>query len=277
MAISLNSIKKTKHASPPRMLIHGPEKCGKSTFYAGGLVNGAQHASAPAPIFVRTEDGLNGIDTDAFPLASSYQEVIDALTILATDKHDFKTAVIDSADWLEHLIHTKVCEDDNVKTIELAGGGYGKGYTLALNHWREILRALDYLNKERGMIVGVICHSVVVAFNDPLHEPYDRFEMKLHQPKKSTGARDLLLEWADVIGFAQRKAFISQRDTASGEKVARGVNAPESNRLHLIGSPAFVAGNRYSLPEEIDLNWQAFADAMSAVNTQPQLAEAKTA
>lgn len=277
MAISLASITKTKHASPPRMLIHGPEKVGKSTFFAGGPVNGVNHQGAPAPIFVRTEDGLNGIDTDAFPLAESYQEVLDALIALATDKHDYKTVVIDSADWLERLIHAKVCADDNVKTIELAGGGYGKGYTLALNHLREVLRALDYLNKERGMIVGVICHSIVAPFNDPINEPYDRFEMKLHQPKKSTGARDLLMEWADVIGFAQRRTLISQRQVADGGKVARGVNAPEANRLHLVGSPAFVAGNRYSLPDVIDLNWQAFAEAMSAANQPPKLAAAKTA
>jgi len=272
MAISLNSIARTKHAAPPRILIHGPEKVGKSTFFAGGMVNGVQHPGAPNPIYIRTEDGLNGIDTSAFPLAETFQEVLDALTVLATEQHDFQTVVLDSADWLERLIHAKVCADDNVRSIELAGGGYGKGYALALNHWREFLRALDYLNKERGMIVGIICHSVVVPFNDPEHEPYDRFEMKLHQPKKGTGGRDLLLEWADVVGFAQRKIFISKRDAASGTKIARGANSGESNKLHLVGSPAYVAGNRYSLPPTIDLNWQAFADAIAAATDSTKAA-----
>ena len=34
MAISLSSIQKTKHATPPRLIIHGAEKVGKSTFAA---------------------------------------------------------------------------------------------------------------------------------------------------------------------------------------------------------------------------------------------------
>lgn len=274
MAISLESIQKTKHSTPPRILIHGPEKVGKSTFFAGGLVNGAQRQGAPNPIYIRTEDGLNGIDTDAFPLAESYQDVIAALDVLIQQEHEFSTVVIDSADWLETLIHQKVCQDDGVKTIELAGGGYGKGYSVAQNHWREFIGKLDYLNKYKGMIVGIICHSIVVPFNDPEHEPYDRYEMKLHQPKKGKGARDLLLEWADIAGFAQRKIFVSKKDAANGNKIARGTNAPESNRLHLVGSPAFVAGNRYSLPPVIDLDWQGLMDAMIAINQPVQTEQA---
>lgn len=277
MAISLSSISKTKHATPPRILIHGPEKVGKSTFFAGASVNGIEHGSAPNPIFIRTEDGLNGIDTSAFPLAESYQDVIDAISVLCTDDHDYKTIVVDSADWLERLIHAHTLSTcpNGKKTMEEAHGGYGKAYGVALIHWRSFLSGLDYLNKEKGMIVGIICHSVVVPFNDPIHEPYDRYEMKLHQPKKSTGARDMLLEWADVVGFAQRKIFVNKKDSAQGNRIARGVDSGETNKLHLVGSPAFVAGNRYSLPSEINLNWDAFIQALSDSthqSTQPEAA-----
>lgn len=251
MPVSLSSIAPTRHATPPRILLHGGEKVGKSTFFS----------QAPAPIFIRTEDGLNGIETNAFPLASSYNDAIGALAELARSDHEFKTVIIDSADWLERLIHEKVCKDDNVKTIELAGGGYGKGYGIALGNWREVLRALDYLNKQKGMIVGIICHSNVVPFNDPEHEPYDRFEMKLHQPKKGTGARDLLMEWADVIGFASPKIYVGKKKDS---EVIRGKASGESNKLNLIGSPAFAAGNRYGLPAQINLNWEEFNNALKA-------------
>lgn len=251
MPVSLSSIVQTKHASPPRILLHGQEKVGKSSFFA----------QSNKPIFIRTEDGLNGIDTNAFPLAEKYEDVISALAELARQEHDFKNVIVDSADWLERLIHEKVCREDNVKTIELAGGGYGKGYSIALNLWRDTLRALDYLNKAKGMGVGIICHSNVVPFNDPEHEPYDRYEMKLHQPKKGTGARDLLMEWADIIGFASSKIYVNKK---KGSDVMRGVASGESNKLNLVGTPAFAAGNRYSLPPQINLNWKEFYDALIA-------------
>jgi len=251
MAISLSLIESTRHSTPPRILLHGGEKVGKSTFMSQG----------PDPIFIRTEDGLNGINANAFPVSETFEQVVDAVAALMHQEHNYKMVVIDSADWLERLIHEKVCRDDNVKSIELAGGGYGKGYGIALNHWRTLLKNLDYLNKTKKMAVGIICHSIVVSFNDPEHEPYDRYEMKLHQPKKGTGAKDLLCEWADIIGFANAKIYVNKRGD-KGKEVKRGIASGESNKLNLIGSPAFVAGNRYGLPPQLDLNWNDFANAL---------------
>jgi hypothetical protein len=276
MAISLSSISRTKHATPPRIIIFGPEKCGKSTFFAGGYVNGQHQDGAPKPIFIRTEDGLNGLDVDAFPLAETYQQVTEAIGALITETHDYQTVVIDSADWLERLIHQHVinsCTNDvrGIKTMESAHGGYGKAYSVALSYWREILAGLDMLNRQKGMVVGIICHSTVVTVNDPfLPEPIDKWETKLHKPSKGTGARDLISEWADVIGFAQREAFVARKTTADGKQIVRG-SSPigTSNKLHLVGSPGVVAGNRYSLPPTIDLSWQAFSDALAAAMPQP--------
>lgn len=286
MAISLASISKTKHSTPPRIVVHGGEKTGKSTFFAGGTVNTSSGQvtldSAPNPIFIQTEDGLKGVDTNAFPLANAYQEVVDALSVLVQEQHDFKTVVIDSADWLERLIHQAVIESCNldvrgIKTMETAHGGYGKAYSVALSYWKQILQGLDYLNTNKGMIVGVICHSVVVPFNDPMAEPYDRFEMKLHQPKKGTGARDLLCEWADILGFAQNKTMVRRTKTAEGKEISRGSTIRgQLNQLHLIGNAAYVAGNRYNLPETIDLSWVALNNALSVTQPQQQAKPATT-
>lgn len=264
MAISLASISKTKHANPPRVLIHGMEGVGKSSFFAG----------APNPIFIQTENGLDGIDTNAFPLAESYQDVIDALASLAKEDHDFKTIVIDSADWLERLIHQHVLatDPDGRKTMEAAHGGYGKAYQVALTYWRDILAALDYLRANKGMIAGLVCHTQVVAFNDPLHEPIDQYVLKLHKPGKGTGARDLLTEWVDVIGFAHRPMFVGTKDSAAtGKKIARAtVVDGQRNQMAVVGSPAFTAKNRYDMTPIFDLSWPAFADAMTATTTPQQ-------
>lgn len=137
MAISLSNIKATKHATPPRILIHGGAKLGKSTF--------ASHA--PNPIFIRTEDGLNGLNTNAFDLAKSFNDVREALTALMTEKHEFKTVVVDSADWLETLIHEHICKSNGTSSMRTAEGGYGNAYNVAASHFKEVLNSLDDLNK----------------------------------------------------------------------------------------------------------------------------------
>lgn len=254
MAISLERITKTKHAKPPRVIIHGGEKVGKSTFFS----------KAPGVIFIQTEDGLSGIDANAFPLAETLNDVFGAIDALQNEDHEFKTVVIDSADWLERLIHDQVCTDHNVKTIELAAGGYGKGYSEALTYWRKLLAMLDHLSATKGMIVGMICHSRIVTINDPEREAYDCYKMKLHEPKSgNTGALSLLNEWADIIGFATKKVFTKK--TEGGDRY-RGIDSGQ-RELRLEGSPAYLAGNRYNLPPVIDLSWP---DLESALNDTMQ-------
>ena len=52
MAISLSSISRTtRNSLPPRVVIHGSQKVGKSTFAAG----------AYNPIFLPLEDGLSAV------------------------------------------------------------------------------------------------------------------------------------------------------------------------------------------------------------------------
>ena len=57
MSISLSSISRTtRNALPPRVVIHGAQKIGKSTFAANAF----------KPIFLPLEDGLSGLEVDAF-------------------------------------------------------------------------------------------------------------------------------------------------------------------------------------------------------------------
>lgn len=252
MAFSLNDITQTKHATPPRIVLHGLPGVGKSSWFA----------NAPRPIFIQTEDGLNGIDASAFPLATTYQDVLDQLDSLINEDHNFKTVVIDSADWLEKFIHAHVCQTYQVVSIELAAGGYGKGYSIANNHWWTVLEKLRELNLKKGMIVGIVCHSCVITINDPLNEAYDAYKLKLHSPKKGNGACELFQEWADIIGFANMRVVTVKSKTDKGGENYRGVSTKE-RVLFLDPSPAYIAKNRYSLPEELPLDFNVLLESLA--------------
>ena len=249
----LDRIAPTRTDKPPRVVVHGPEKVGKSTFAAG----------APSPVFVPTEDGLAGIEAMAFPLSTDYGQFVRYLVELHESPHDYRTVVVDSADWLERLIHDDVCKRDGAANIEKAHGGYGKGYLVALNQWRQVLGWLDALNRDRGMAVVLICHSRVVTINDPLHDPYDCYMMKLHSPRNgNAGSRELLKEWADILLFADTRKFSRTIEVTEKQKLGRATSSGE-RVLYTQPSPAYAAGSRYPLPPELPLTWQALADALN--------------
>jgi hypothetical protein len=141
MAISLSSLIQTNQVKPPRVLIHGVSGVGKTTFAA----------ESKAPVFLQTEDGLGTINVPHFPLAHTWDEVLETLVALYQEKHDYRTLVIDSVDWLEPLIWAKTCRVNKWDSIE--DPGYGKGYIAALSYWRDYIDAINALRNDRGMTV----------------------------------------------------------------------------------------------------------------------------
>ena len=97
-----------KRHNPPRLLVYGVEGIGKSTLAS----------QAPKPIFIPTEDGLDQIECDSFPLAETFADITGALTALINEDHDYQTVVIDSLDWMERIIWDALCEQYGVSSIE---------------------------------------------------------------------------------------------------------------------------------------------------------------
>ena len=155
MSISLASLNRTTALKPPRMLIHGVHGVGKTTFAAG----------APDPVFILTEDGLGTLEVPHFPPARIFDEVMQALAALYTEEHAFRTLVVDSVDWLEPLIHARVCKDQGWSSIEDAG--YGKGYVHALDLWRQYIEGLNALRDDKGMAIVQIAHTDIKRFDSP--------------------------------------------------------------------------------------------------------------
>ena len=246
----LQKIERGRTSKPPRVLLYGVEGIGKSTI-------GAQ---APKPIFIQTEDGLDEIECDKFPLSKTFDQVIDALTDLRTLDHEYESVVVDSLDWLERLIWDKLCSQYNVNSIEKVDGGYAKGYTHALSMWREFLDNLNALRNDRGMVIVLIAHSKVERFEDPESSPYDRYSPRLH---KHAGA--LISEWCDAVLFATRKMRTQSEESGFNRKrtTAHAIGRDGGERIiRSYGSPSCVAKNRYGINEELPLAWSEFVAGM---------------
>lgn len=244
MAISLASLQRGRATRPPKIVVYGGPKVGKSTFAS----------QAPGAVFIQTEEGLDALDVAHFPLASSFDEVMEAIGVLASEEHEFSTVVLDSIDWLEPLVWAKVSKDAEVESIEQVGGGYGKGYIEALKPWRELLDGLDYLRNERNMAVVIIAHDEIRRMTPPDGEPYDYAALKLHKR-----AADMIEEWADIIGYASPRTAIRKDDLGFKKTRARAIALGDQRTLYLGQNPAYVSGNRFAMPSEVELDWDVFA------------------
>jgi len=251
---------KGRRFEPPRLEVHGCEGIGKSSLAA----------QAPSPAFIATEDGLGQIDCHAFPLARCYEDVVGYLEALRDERHDYQTVVIDTVDWLERLIWNRVCLDRNVKNIEDIG--YQKGYVFALDCWRKVLDLLDELRRTRGMMAILLAHSKVEKFEDPETLSYDRYSPKLHKH-----ANAMVIEWCDAVLFATRIIATRTEDKGFGQKRTIATGAGEGDRriLKCVGGPACVAKNRFGLPAELPLDWNAlFNEIIKSQSPNPEGAAA---
>jgi len=234
-----------KHVmKPPRIIVYGDAGIGKTTFAA----------HAPSPVFIGTEDGLGSIEADCFDGITDFNSVIQALSHLGREEHQYKTVVIDSLDWLEPLIWDATCQRLKVPSIETPG--YGRGYIEAQEEWRTILQYLTALRDHRGMMVIMIAHTNITRIEDPLHPAYDKYMLKLNKR-----AAALCSEDADIIGFATLDTYTTS-EKASGfvdkdERRSRVIST-DTRVLRLQPSGAYIAKNRYGMPTSVPLVWSEF-------------------
>lgn len=251
MAINLKSLRKTSIIRPPRAVIYGTHGVGKSSFAA----------QAPNPVFIQTEEGLDALDVTAFPLARSYEEVMEAIQSLYSEDHEFKTVVLDSADWLEKLIFKQVAVNNKVANIEDIG--YGKGYGFAVDLWHNIIEGFDLLRNEKGMCVIMLAHTQIKRYDDPLTDSYDRYMLDLHK-----GGASIISEWCDLLMFANYRVSTVKSDLGFNQKKTRAVGVGE-RVLHTQERPGWVAKSRWSLPDTMPLDYEQFSTALAtAMNPQ---------
>lgn len=236
----LQQVKKTSAGRRPRrILLYGTHGIGKSTF----------GSCAPDPVFIQTEDGLQDVDASAFPLARNTADIFQAIEELSTQPHDFKTVILDSADWAERLIWKTVCEQGGKDSI--TDFGFGKGYGSAAAMFSTMLDGLATLGERCGMLVILLAHCQVEKFENPQTESYDRYTPKLHK-----SVNGMLQEWCDEVLFCGYKVLTKTSD--EGFNKSRNIAFGGARTIYTTEKPSHMAKNRLSLPDEIPLAFSEY-------------------
>lgn len=247
--MTLGNVTKGKIVKPIRALCYGVAGVGKSTLAS----------NAPSPIFLCGEDGAAQLDVARFPSPRSWADVLEAVRVLTTEQHPYKTLVIDSLDWLEPIAWAQVCAAAGKASI--GAFQYGAGYTAAVDLWRNLLRRLGELERVKRMNIVLIAHAAVEKHSDPFAGEFDRYRLKLH--KKSA---DLIGEWVDLMLFARHDVSVTKDRNGKTNAKSSG-----SRFLYSKWCDAFDAKSRYEIPERLPLSWEELeTEIRSAVPVPPE-------
>jgi len=211
-----------------KIVIYGPEGIGKST-----LAN-----QFPSPVFVDTEDSTSWMNVNRLT-CNSWRDILDAIKFLKTEKHSFKTAVFDTADWAERLCVQFICGNASKSSIE--DFGYGKGYTYLAEEFGKMLASLAPLITS-GMNVIFVAHCTVKKIEQPDESgSYDHYEFKCTRQTSP-----LLKEWAEAVLFVNYHVIVRQDDNKRSKAIGG-----RKRIIHTQHTAAYDAKNRSDLPDQI--------------------------
>jgi len=239
----MNGITKGGH-HPPRVVIYGPPKIGKSSF----------GADAPNPIFVPTEDGIDNVEVDRFPRPTSWPELLANVERVATEEHEYQTLVLDTINGAAELAANHVCETRFGNDWGPRGyQSFGQGAAATSEEIRRLLPALDRC-RTREMTVLLLAHAGTQRVPNPLDADFSKWVPDLD---RRIWAR--IAAWADVIGRAEYQHSIVRDATGKAKAMGASVRI-----IRFAGSAAEDVGTRvgFDLPAEIPLSWDAFSSAL---------------
>lgn len=239
--MTMENVVRGRILKPQRVLLYGEPKIGKTTFAA----------ESESPIFLGAEDGTNEFDIARLPQPRSWEEAFEGIDFLTHSDHNWKTLVVDTVDWLEPLCWKHLCATrktkDGATATDIEAYGYGDGFRIALDLWRTYLARLERLRDRRGMWIIQLAHSHVKTFKNPVGPDYDRYTLRMHEK-----AAALMREWSDIVLYVREEVYTHEQ-----KKRVKGVGKGP-RVMHTMGSAAWDAGSRLSLPETIPLDWREF-------------------
>jgi hypothetical protein len=239
-------IERGRRHSPVRAVVYGMEGIGKSTLAA----------AFPSPVILDTEEGTHHLDVARVSIGS-WDELRAAIAEIGGGRGEFRTVVIDSADWAERLLVEHLLKEHKWASIESAG--YGKGFTMLAEAFGRLLTQCDALIGV-GLNVVFVAHSKVQRTSPPdMADGFDRYELKL---TKQTAP--LLKEWCDLLAFCNYKTAVTEG--SDGRKKATG---GKRRLMHLERAAAWDAKNRYGLDAELPMTIESLAPIFAEPAKRP--------
>jgi len=255
-----------------RIVLGAQEKMGKTTMGAG----------APGVLLVPLEVGYAGVSVAKTPIIQGYDLLWSFLTdteawcaaaVAGTaPAYPYQSLFFDSGTGLERILTAEVIKRDPLSarggkqtiTLNSAHGGYGKGPAMLLDLFAKVLESFDRLS-QYGVNIIMSCHVFSSKIMDPTAGEYDSWDLLLSSPKnnKTYGPRELVTQWADVVGFLYDPIFVSE-----GEKLAKAMTQGKGRVLGLSRTPSYVAGNRFQITGEFPVpappvnGWNVLAKAI---------------
>ena len=253
---SLPGVVVTGAGTKPVIVIHAPEKGGKSSGAANfpdpffflshneaGLETLIDHGQVPETAHMPPfEQWENPNFKPEDPEGPEKPGIIDALKIVLEHGIEQKTLVFDTINGFEDMCYKHVCDKEYFgdwggerRTGFLA---YGRGYGVATNYWRKMIDLLDKIRRRWDKTIVCLAHSLIKTQRNPNGSDYDCWK-----PDMNDNQWGVLHKLADVIMFIDRVIVVEEdgfRAKAQGgtQRIAR-----------CEGSATCVAGNRWGLTE----------------------------
>ena len=211
----------------------------------GGMGKTTLAAMMPNPVFILTEDGttsLIGQNVQSFPLAKNTTDVFDAIKVLATDDHEFKTLVIDSITQLNILIESEiVAADPKAASINQAGGGYGAGQMAVSEVHRKIREWCGALTEAKGMNVVYLAHADTETIDAPDNDPFTRYTLRINKRSVAHYSDNV-----DLVGMIKLRTFTTGKSDKAKKATTDGTRI-----ITCYPTPSHISKNRFNIEDDL--------------------------
>lgn len=243
------NITRGRQAKAQRVIIYGTEGIGKSTLAS----------QFPNPLFIDTEGSTSNMDVARMDKPTSWTMLMNQIAFVKANPTVCDTLIIDTIDWAEALAIESVCSLHGKKGVE--DFNYGIGYTYVREEFGRFLNRLQEI-VDLGIHVVLTAHAQIRKFEQPDEMgAYDRYELKLGK-KTSSQTAPLIKEWGDIVLFCNYKTVVMK--SASNKNKAQG----GQRVMYTTHTPSWDAKNRFGLPEELPMDYQAIAHIFNKQSKQ---------